>query len=280
MWSCSKRERIKLAELVIFNCLVPNEDLIQLVSYTAKKDYFDAFKLLILGKQVPIDENVLVDNLPLISWAMMEIRNFRFKWAEVLLVHRKLPIDDIILDNKPLLIWACESSMGCMKRAVEYICNRSDTNLNVQKSNGETALHVACRIAVCDKYHIKVVQLLMNRSNDPASTNIQDHEGNTPLHVVSNLATNRNEKFCLVIMDSLLAYRPNVVEVSVNIQNRDGDTALHIMCRKNKEKLVERLYSFRLLVRNDIRNNANETANSLANQTMKKTLRRKQRRSF
>lgn len=153
----------------------------------------------------------------------------------------------LLTDKIPLFILACASGsvLHC-----QILIDRSNANVNLISpledgdkeilsvfGHKQTPLHIASR-----KGHADVVELLL-RNN--AASNLQDDEGNTPLHYAANMQT----------AEILLSptYRTNP-----NIPNRRGLTPLHVAAAGGSVGIVD------LLIRNgaqhDIMDDQGQTA--------------------
>lgn len=153
----------------------------------------------------------------------------------------------LLTDKIPLFILACASGsvLHC-----QILIDRSNANVNLISpledgdkeilsafGHKQTPLHIASR-----KGHADVVELLL-RNN--AASNLQDDEGNTPLHYAANMQTAQ------VLLSS--TYRTNP-----NIPNRRGLTPLHVAAAGGSVGIVD------LLIRNgaqhDIMDDQGQTA--------------------
>jgi ankyrin repeat protein len=85
-------------------------------------------------------------------------------------------------------------------------------NINAQNMYGKTALHQMKRHFT----QAAQVKTLLMLGADP---NIQDHEGNTPLHIIM---LKEDDHECVPIMDELIKFN-----AKVNVKNGKGETPLH-----------------------------------------------------
>ena len=104
--------------------------------------------------------------------------------------------------------------------------NSDQTALN---NKNKLPLHFACE--TCD---IKVVELVSSASN--LDVNVQDKDGNTPLHIVckrlaSDIDHARGFNNKTIIYDSIILYLVTDKKCNLNIQNERGELALHMILK-------------------------------------------------
>ena len=93
------------------------------------------------------------------------------------------------------------------------------TDLDVQDSNGWTALHNAA-----EKGNTYIVEKLIEKN---ANVNIQNENGDTPLHIAVS-----NNKIDVV------KYLVKNKNIQINKQNYDGDTPLHFASYNNNREII------------------------------------------
>jgi len=253
--------------MLILDCEFSVEELQTVLLIVCRdSDLLDVSRLLIVEKKVPIGDEIVLDGMPLVAWAVKEMLSFRSRLAEMLILDRKLPLNHLRIDGLPLLIWATKMvthNPGLAKHAIDYLLRGVDTDLDITDGSGNTALHLACRIACEEKDHMDIVNMLLNGDyNHSASVNVTNHQRDTPLHIVCYASTGKTEKNCGLLIEKLLAKRSgeSVMDINVNSQNAIGNTALHVLCLRGKKVLVKKLLSFELNVKFELKNNENRTA--------------------
>ena len=117
-----------------------------------------------------------------------------------------------------------------LKKQFFYHVNKTE-NLNVQDTNGETALHLAVRLQDID-----LVKSLIEKG---ANTHSQNKEGMTPLHLAlkillskKNVRINTLRKITLLLIDK---------GKNLNIQDGNDDTPLHLAIQLNDSDIIEPL---------------------------------------
>ena len=103
----------------------------------------------------------------------------------------------------------------------------TNCNPNQQNAEGDTALHIVCRMR--SDSTLQFLEVLISRCD----TNICDSEGNTALHIaVSRHSSGRLENVqCLLQSD----------RCDTNVINKSGHTPLHIVCHRGDILLLEAL---------------------------------------
>ena len=130
--------------------------------------------------------------------------------------------------NTPLHL-ACKH---CVVEMVEFLIqNISDQTAPNNKS--KLPLHFACE--TCD---VKVVELVSSASN--LDVNVQDKDGNTPLHIAckrlaSDIYDARGYNIKPIASDLIIFYLVTNKKCNLNIQNGKGELALHLIL-KNYQK--------------------------------------------
>lgn len=157
---------------------------------------------------------------------------------------RNLLVRQSSTEQNNLLHAACRAEVDpAMLNLLITECPSCRSDLNSADKHGRTPLHVACAaIQPCmndvqaslnpgSVLHIKE-QLMKIESllSSGANSNLQDEDGNTPLH----LATLRRNADAVKL---LLKFSTS----SINVQNKLGNTALHIACRDGLVEIVQLL---------------------------------------
>ncbi|DBA04463.1 TPA: hypothetical protein N0F65_010059, partial [Lagenidium giganteum] len=148
---------------------------------------------------------------------------------------RRLLVDEnapffLLTDKIPLLLLACASG-NVLHCEILLNKNHEDVNLISPLESGDkdilsefgrrqTPLHLASR-----KGHAGVAKLLLENKAVP---NLQDEEGNTPLHCADNMET------ADVLLRSTFKSNPN-------IPNRRGQTPLHVAAARGNVGIVDLL---------------------------------------
>ena len=110
----------------------------------------------------------------------------------------EIKIIEILLKN---------ASKFSRKKFVEYI--------NLQNNKGETPLFLACKHASDWSGHEDAIKLLISNGAD---LNIQDEEGNTPLHI--SLYQDESASICELLINQ---------GAKLNIKNSEGETVRDMM---------------------------------------------------
>ena len=93
---------------------------------------------------------------------------------------------------------------------VEHLIRKLDANVDLQTSNGRTALHIACT-----QQHRAVIERLLLAG---ANANIKTRaDGNTPLHILSRYCTSSSNQDLITL---ILPFS----QESLTIKNRNGYT--------------------------------------------------------
>ena len=290
-WACSDRTRFPLAEMLIIKlqcCYLIGALQRILVKICKDTNLLPLVKLIVLKRRLPLDDSVLVDGDPMVSWAIRQMCSHRSEIAMMLIVDRQLPLNHLRIDGQPILIWICQqfNSVCFMRQALDFLLQRDDVDRNVQDCNGDTALHHACNLALENPGKFseakEIIDSLLSYSNGrgtPASVNIQNLKLNTPLHDVCS--SPRKEDTCRKLIDVLLRRRRENVEVAnLNLINGEGNTVLHILCQRARKVCLEAMLLYQLPVRFGIQNSLHQTVFQLAegNRELAKILRRAAKR--
>lgn len=102
-------------------------------------------------------------------------------------------------------------------------------NIDWVNSNGETALHYACKHA-----KEKIVEILIGAN---ANVNIQDNNGRTSLMKIASQSFYGNSEIetALKTIKLLMTNRPGPLEpINLDLQDNDGNTALMLAVRQNR----------------------------------------------
>ena len=138
------------------------------------------------------------------------------------------------------------------KSSLEFFADNCP-NINAQNNNGETLLHLSCKVV--NLYSTHIVDFLVKSGADLTRVNVhnqlplhvaasrflvlvklccslplvdqQDGNGNTPLHIACNHSKLKIAKFLL-----------NEMKCNPMIRNDKGQSPLHCACRRNSELIV------------------------------------------
>ena len=113
----------------------------------------------------------------------------------------------------PLHIVCRSLRLDCLK----VLLGNKKCDLNQQIANGDTALHIVCKMVNTDTIHLGMIQILLENG---AYVQAVDSSGDAPIHIVC-------KGLRLDCLKALLQSKG----CDVNQQNADGDTALHIVCK-------------------------------------------------
>ncbi len=107
---------------------------------------------------------------------------------------------------------------ACLSGRSDLACILVDkgADLKAANSQGETALHMACRTVLCPEKTAERKKIVEHLISKGASINAQDHSGKTALHFAAS-------KDSLLLVECLLNNKADV-----NVQNMKGDTPLHL----------------------------------------------------
>nr|XP_033797424.1 NF-kappa-B inhibitor-like protein 1 [Geotrypetes seraphini]XP_033797425.1 NF-kappa-B inhibitor-like protein 1 [Geotrypetes seraphini] len=106
---------------------------------------------------------------------------------------------------------------GSILKIRSYLRKHPGLNVNFTLRKGRTLLHTAC--ALCDD---AMVHILLKHGAEPL---LQDHRGNTALHIAARQATRKGHRVYEDLVVLLKKYCPAALEVT----NRDGKTPCDLL---------------------------------------------------
>ena len=102
-----------------------------------------------------------------------------------------------------------------LKKASGFIKKQFDEYINLQNNKGETPLFLACKHASVWSGHEEAIKILISNGAD---LNIQDENGNTPLHIA--LYQDESMSICELLINS---------GARLDIENSEGETVRDMM---------------------------------------------------
>ena len=137
---------------------------------------------------------------------------------------------------------------------VELCC--SQTLINEQDEDGNTALHIACMHS-----KLEIARFLLNEKK--CDSIIKNQNGQTPLHCACKNATSTEN-------NGLIALLAQNSKASLNLQDADGDTPIHLLCRNSSLDGISRVTMHDCNF--DLQNNSGETPLHIVCSSPKSTL--------
>ena len=113
----------------------------------------------------------------------------------------------------PIHIVCRSLRLDCLK----VLLGNKKCDINQQIANGDTALHIVCKMVNTDAIYLSMIQILLENGADVQAV---DSNGDAPIHIVC-------KGLRLDCLKALLQSKG----CDANQQNADGDTALHIVCK-------------------------------------------------
>ena len=188
------------------------------------KGDLELVKLVVESSTVSIDPDVFNNHKQ--TALHMACKNRYKDIVEYMLTHTKCnPNVQHIYGNTPLHIASRDGYEECVKLIIETSTVSVDPNLT--NINNQTALHLAC-----ESGHRIIAEYLLTRAT--CNSNIQDDNGNTPLHIASR-------KGFLECVKLINATGPGAFSVDPNLTNINNQTALHLASENGHRNIVEYL---------------------------------------
>ena len=131
-------------------------------------------------------------------------------YAQVLIISKKCSHEDIVKASKGEHLHQTVLSKH-IKQFLALLCTPK-CNVNATNSEGETALHIACRT----NYNKTILEKLVEDSR--CDLNAQNHHGNTALHLAIHSGTKVADKVQCILQSE---------RCNPNITNNKGCTPLH-----------------------------------------------------
>ncbi|XP_030059632.1 NF-kappa-B inhibitor-like protein 1 isoform X2 [Microcaecilia unicolor] len=106
---------------------------------------------------------------------------------------------------------------GSVLKIKSYLRKHPGLNVNFTLRKGRTLLHAACAL-----FDDAVVHILLKHGADPL---LQDHQGNTALHIAARQATRRGQR----VYEDLVVLLKKYCPVAVEVTNKDGKTPCDLL---------------------------------------------------
>ena len=121
----------------------------------------------------------------------------------------------------PLLIINTQRWIRTCSEVVSCLTCRPDCNINVQNSDGDTALHLACK----NNDYVMVNHLISRSKSD---INILNNQTQHPLHLLLEVPGNKIDNFLSVI--TIVKQLVKTKDCLINVRDFGGNTPLHKVC--------------------------------------------------
>ena len=121
----------------------------------------------------------------------------------------------------PLLIISTHRWIRTYIEVVSCLTCKRDCNINVQNSDGDTALHLACK----NNDYFMVKHLISRSKSD---INILNKHNQHPLHLLLDVPRNKIDNFSSVI--TIVKQLVKTKDYLINVCDFDGNTPLHKVC--------------------------------------------------
>ena len=160
--------------------------------------------------------------------------------------------------------------LACTRGNVEaatFLTQKSQCDQSIRNSKGELALHVACKLAARTDEERSRQNTLVKIVSSDCNPNIQDNDGDTPLHLAIRNEAREIVKYLVLVKkcDTTISNKSGMLPLHIACHscadfktielvgskcpdaiNKNGDTPLHIACQGSKLEvasfLIEKLH--------------------------------------